>query len=67
MNNETGESWMLSVPEWIDKGKYADAIKDRMLEDFFLEYPVIFCVKMHDEERKWFSTCYTRDKSSYSY
>ena len=59
INSQTGETWMLSVPEWIDKSCFHRDIQNNSLMDFFGQYPVIFCVKKPGEDKKWFSTLIT--------
>jgi len=61
INSQTGETWMLSVPEWINKSDFHRSIQHSCLTSFFYEYPVVFCVKKPGGERKWFSTYYKRD------
>ena len=63
MNEQTGESWMLSAPEWVSKSEFHGAIETANLADFLYRYPVVFCVKSRGEDRKWFSTFYTNDKA----
>lgn len=63
MNIQTRESWMFSVPEWIDKGQFHNDIQYLPLTDFFWKYPVVLCVKRRGEERKWFSTHSNHDKA----
>lgn len=61
INSQTGETWMLSVPEWIDKQRFHDSIQSEDLMGFFWRYPVVFCVKRPGEAKKWFSTFSKKD------
>lgn len=61
MNPKTGETWMFSVPEWINQQRFHNGIQSERLMDFFWEYPVVFCVKKRGEDRKWFSTYSNKD------
>lgn len=61
INSETRESWMFSVPEWMNISKFHKHIENASLIDFLYQYPVVFCVKSPSIERKWFSTFYTND------
>ncbi len=62
MNPQSGESWMFSIPDWIDNKTFHSDVQNKRLEDFFSEYPVIFCVKKHGQERQWHSTWGTIDR-----
>lgn len=63
INPQTGESWMFSVPEWMDDRRFNNDIQHSPLTSFFWQYPVVFCVKNRGEERKWFSTHSRFDKA----
>ena len=63
MNDQAGESWMLSIPEWVDKHQFHHDIQHSPLHEFSWKYPVVFCVKRSGEERQWFSTWSIRDKA----
>jgi len=62
MNIETGESWMLSVPEFIDIEDFHRNSQHETLRDFSWRYPIIFCVKRRGEEKIWYSTWGQRDQ-----
>lgn len=62
MNVETGESWTLSVPEFIDIGDFHRNSQHEALRDFSWRYPIVFCVKRRGEERIWYSTWGQRDQ-----
>ncbi|OGD87085.1 hypothetical protein A2870_04635 [Candidatus Curtissbacteria bacterium RIFCSPHIGHO2_01_FULL_41_11] len=62
MNSEVGESWMFSIPEWVNKHQFHRDIQHSPLSDFSWKYPVVFCVKRRGEERQWSSTWSNRDK-----
>jgi hypothetical protein len=61
INKQTGEVWMFSVPEWIDKKNFNANIQDDSLMDFFWRYPVVFCVKRKGEDGKWYATWSKKD------
>ena len=63
MNEETGESWMFSVPDLMDRNMLFREIQHSALRDFFYQYPIIFCVKNRGEERQWHSTWGQIDKA----
>lgn len=60
-NINTGEAWMFSVPEWLDKKRFVGDLESQSLSDFRWQYPVIFCVKRPGQEREWLSTLGKRD------
>lgn len=62
INKETGQSIMISVPDSIERYRFYNDIQHDDLTSFFMEHPVVFCVKNRQEERKWYSTGRKTDK-----
>lgn len=62
---KTGESWILSVPEWIDSEALIRSLSVAAFNDFFYEYPVVFGVRRPNQQDQWFKTPgrYDREKA----
>lgn len=50
----TGESWMLSVPDWIRNEEFIRNLSRSLFRDFFFQYPVVFGVRRPGQEDLWF-------------
>lgn len=48
---ETGELWMLSVPEWINKADFIGNLVGQPLSTLRMEYPVIFWTRQPGQEK----------------
>lgn len=54
-NTESGESWILSVPEWIDNHGFSNSLSG-YTRDCVTSFPVTFGVRREGQKDQWFST-----------
>lgn len=56
MNKKTGESWVLSVPDWIDGHRFMSDLSNEPFMNFYYKYPVVFGVRRPGQEDIWLRT-----------
>src|SRR3990167_1977573 len=62
MNRQTGEEWVLSVPDWINSRHFMNDLSGKPFGDFFLTYPVVFGVRRLGQEDQWCVTLGNHDE-----